>query len=455
MNNYNVLYIHTHDSGHYFSPYGFKVDTPNIEEFSKDSLLFKEAYSVSPTCSPSRASLLTGKYPHNNGMIGLANRGFELNDYKSHIVNAFNEKSYKTVLCGIQHEYGKYSEHKKGAEKIGYAIDISSNCYNLNEKEYVDWDKKNTDNLCNWISKEGEKEPFFVSMGFFSTHREYPDIKSEKIDTNIPDFLKKEETVIKDWNGHLKTLKMFDDNFGKIIDSLKKNNLYNKTIILFTTDHGIPYPNAKCTLYDNGIKVAMIVRVPNSKSNGKVYEYPVSSVDIAPTLFSILNIENTNYDGIDISEIFNDVSKKIRNEIFAEINFHTSYEPTRCIKKGQYKLIHYFDMENAYPHLSNIDNSPTKDYYIKNNIIKEKKEEWELYDTSIDKNETNNLAYDVSYKTIFEDLKNSLLKWQIETKDLLLDNNFLSKKSWKNSWIVNTPSSIDPKNKDEKYFIKI
>ena len=67
----NVLYIHTHDSGIYFQPYDIHIHTPNLDAFAKDAVCFDEAYCCSPTCSPSRASLLTGRYPHTNGMLGL------------------------------------------------------------------------------------------------------------------------------------------------------------------------------------------------------------------------------------------------------------------------------------------------------------------------------------------------------------------------------------------------
>ena len=67
----NVLYLHTHDSGRVLSPYGVKAPTPNLEAFSKTALTFHNCFCVGPTCSPSRAALLTGQYPHQNGMLGL------------------------------------------------------------------------------------------------------------------------------------------------------------------------------------------------------------------------------------------------------------------------------------------------------------------------------------------------------------------------------------------------
>ena len=74
----NVLYLHTHDTGRVISPYGYAVETPRIQEFCEDAMFFQQAFCVAPTCSPSRAGLLTGTYPHQNGMLGLAQRGFHV-----------------------------------------------------------------------------------------------------------------------------------------------------------------------------------------------------------------------------------------------------------------------------------------------------------------------------------------------------------------------------------------
>ena len=81
----NILYIHSHDTGRYVQPYGYQVPTPNIQLLADQGVLFREAFCAAPTCSGSRASLLTGQYCHNNGMLGLAHRGWSLNDYGEHL----------------------------------------------------------------------------------------------------------------------------------------------------------------------------------------------------------------------------------------------------------------------------------------------------------------------------------------------------------------------------------
>ena len=78
----NILYIHSHDTGRYLQPYGHAIPTPNLQRLAEQGILFRRAYCAAPTCSPSRAALLTGQSPHSAGMLGLANRGFVLGRFQ-------------------------------------------------------------------------------------------------------------------------------------------------------------------------------------------------------------------------------------------------------------------------------------------------------------------------------------------------------------------------------------
>lgn len=76
----NILYLHTHDSGRYLQPYGDHVPTPNLMAVAQQGIIFRQCFDAAPTCSPSRAAMLTGMNAHSSGMLGLAHRGFGLND---------------------------------------------------------------------------------------------------------------------------------------------------------------------------------------------------------------------------------------------------------------------------------------------------------------------------------------------------------------------------------------
>src|ERR1035437_7446989 len=99
----NIIYLHSHDSGRYLQPFGHAVPTPNLQRLASEGVLFRRAFSAAPTCSPSRSALLTGQCPHRNGMLGLAHRGFSLNDYNKHILHTLRLAGYRSVLAGLQH----------------------------------------------------------------------------------------------------------------------------------------------------------------------------------------------------------------------------------------------------------------------------------------------------------------------------------------------------------------
>src|SRR5712691_12162221 len=99
----NILYIHSHDTGRYLQPYGHSVPAPNLQRLAEGGVLFRQAFSAAPTCSPSRASLLTGQCAHSSGMLGLAHRGFALNDPRQHLAHTLRPAVYYAALFGMQH----------------------------------------------------------------------------------------------------------------------------------------------------------------------------------------------------------------------------------------------------------------------------------------------------------------------------------------------------------------
>ena len=157
----NVVYLHTHDSGRVLSPYGYQVPTPNLEAFAKDAAVFRNCFCAGPTCSPSRASMLTGTYPHQNGMLGLAQRGFHL-DYEKHLVRYLNRHDYHTVLCGIQHEAGWYLDEGGGA-LIGYQEELTEDNSGYRQEDLVDWDINNAKKVCEWLEQDSGEKPFFFA----------------------------------------------------------------------------------------------------------------------------------------------------------------------------------------------------------------------------------------------------------------------------------------------------
>ncbi len=451
----NVIYINTHDSGRILSPYGYDVPTPNLRKFSEDALVYRQAYCVGPTCSPSRSGLVTGMYPHSNGMIGLSQRGFGLKNYNWHLVNKVKEEGYKTILCGIQHEAGSYLDHSKGAAIIGYDEDITCDNKGIEQEDLVKWDYKNAKSVAEWIKTNGKKEKFFISYGLYATHRRYPKKVDESIDKRYivaPYPIVDTDENREDHARYLTSAAWFDKCFGLVIDTLKDEGLYEDTIIIFTTDHGLAVPYSKCNLYDSGIGVALVIRVPGVKANGKITDSLVSQVDIYPTLCDLLNIEKPErLQGKSFVNLFSDSKGIHREEVFAEINFHTSYEPTRCVRTKRYKYLEYLDESYLRINYSNIDESIPKKVLMNNGLEDQVKPRIALFDLYHDPGERRNLVEDERYKDVLDNMKNRLLKWQEETEDPLINGDIKIQNNWK----VNKRECLNPSSKNEEDYDNI
>src|SRR6188472_2813096 len=148
----NILYIHSHDTGRYVQPYGYQVPTPNIQLLADQGALFRKAFCAAPTCSGSRASLLTGQYCHNNGMLGLAHRGWALRDYGQHIIHPLRAAGYHSVLVGEQHI-------SEDPNVIGYDDVVKVDSHSAGDVAPIAVEML-----------RDAAEPFFMSIGFFETH---------------------------------------------------------------------------------------------------------------------------------------------------------------------------------------------------------------------------------------------------------------------------------------------
>lgn len=448
----NVIYINTHDSGRMLSPYGYDIPTENLKKLAEDSVVFTNAFCAGPTCSPSRAALLTGTFPHQNGMLGLAQRGFSLYNPEKHLANFLKNNGYNTCLCGIQHEYGWYLDlEKNGLHNLGYNEVLTTDSKSFKKEELHLWDRNNAVEVVKWLDNYNEEKPFLLSFGMHSTHRPYPVEVAEFIDERyvVPPYpITNNEENRHDHAQYMTTAHYADENIKMIVDALKRNNLYENSIIIFTTDHGLALPFNKCNLTDTGIGVSLIMKVPEATSNGKVVDSLVSQIDVFPTLCELLNLNKPDYlEGKSFAESFADNKAFLDEYIFAEVNFHTSYEPVRCVRTKRYKYIKYYDETWNKVNLSNMDESVPKDFLMNNGLKEKVKYREGLFDLYYDPTERNNLVDDIKYKEILKNLRKVLLEKQIKTDDPILKGALEIKKGYKvNKVECETASS---KNKDD------
>ena len=400
----NILYVHSHDTGRYVQPYGYAVPTPNIQRLAEQGILFRKAFSAAPTCSPSRASLLTGQYAHCSGMLGLAHRGFSLHDYKQHILYTLRKAGYYTALIGEEHL-------AKDTRTIGYDQVAQIEGY---QASIV------TPTAIATLSQL--PRPFFLSVGFFETHREFlkpsslKDAKYSLPPAPLPDT---PQTRL-DMGSFKASAWDLDQGIGAVLEAVDANGLADDTLIICTTDHGIAFPRMKGNLTDHGIGVMLILRGPGGFTDGKVYDALVSQIDLFPTICDLLEIDYPNWlQGNSLVPLIEDEVEQIHDTIFAEVTYHAAYEPQRAVRTRNWKYIRRFD-HHLGPILPNTDDSPSKDVLIQHGWKERSRPLEQLYDLIFDPNEASNVANDLSNALILEEMRTRLDRWMSATNDPLL-----------------------------------
>jgi N-sulfoglucosamine sulfohydrolase len=422
---YNIVYIHSHDTGRYIQPYGYSIPTPKLQQFAEEGVLFRQAFCANPTCSPSRAALLTGQSAHSSGMWGLAHRGFSLFDYSQHILHTLRKENYYSALCGVQHIANMFENPGK---HIGYDEVLQySNEDDTSGKHAGDEPKVNA--VKKFLSNRPDK-PFFLSVGFGSTHREFPKGDECKVDARYvrpPEPLPDTPEIRQDMAEYMTMAEELDDSMGKVLESIKENELEDSTIVICTTDHGIAFPRMKCNLHDSGIGVMLMMKGPQDfLRGGKVIDAMVSHVDVFPTLCEMLDIEKPEWlQGKSMLPLLNGEKKSINDEIFTEVNFHAAYEPMRSVRTKRWKYIKRMNAERNIPVMPNCDNSLSKTKWYDAGWAELKQNKEMLFDLMFDPNETNNLIDKQEYSDIVQQLKDKLKKWMERTDDPFLKTDVL------------------------------
>jgi N-sulfoglucosamine sulfohydrolase len=403
----NIVYIHSHDTGRYIQPYGHAVPTPNLQKLATQGILFRHACDAAPTCSPSRASLLTGMCPHSNGMLGLAHRGFKLNDFKQHILHTLKPAGYTSALFGVQHI-------AKSGQEIGY--------------EHVEAFRANHavdvgPAAAKWV-RSAPPQPFFLDVGFQETHREFAapgpaeDARFSMPPAPVPDM----EQSRRDMAGFKASARLLDTAVGQVMDAIDAAGLAENTLFVYTTDHGVAFPAMKCNLTDHGIGVALIMRGPGGFSGGKVSDALISHLDLYPTFCDVAGVPHPAWlQGFSMLPLIRGEKQEIREELFAEVNYHASYEPKRAVRTARWKYIRHFG-DRRKPVLPNCDDGLSKDIWLKYGWKDRLVEEEQLYDLIFDPNETRNVASDPGSRAALTDMRARLDRWMQATHDPLLTN---------------------------------
>jgi N-sulfoglucosamine sulfohydrolase len=432
----NVLLVHCHDLGRFLGCYGVPtLRTPHLDSLAADGVLFSRAFCVAPQCSPSRASLFTGRYPQSHGVLGLTHSYFawDLRSGERHLARELNEVGYRTTLLGIHHE-SRTGDPDRIATQLGFdEVDTRAGTDHVTNEAIA---------RLNQASQGGQ--PFYLQVGYAPPHRTprsgefgYMGFRGNSRDPDaelgvtIPPYLIDDEPGRQEIAELQGAVHHLDEAVGRVLAALRENGLDDHTIVVFTTDHGLALPRAKCTLYDPGLEIAMIMRCPaRGWVGGQVHDALLSNIDVFPTLLEAVEVpvrpEVAGRSFINLldgrasaAEQAATSSYQFRDAIYAQITHHDYYDPRRCVRTATHKLIVNFSSAPAFmdPSQSWKRRTTPKIDFLSPDAYHPP---IELYDLDRDPVELHNLADDPTCAGLRDELIERLRAWMEETADPIL-----------------------------------
>ncbi|MFW5803229.1 MAG: sulfatase, partial [Verrucomicrobiota bacterium] len=335
QNQPNILLITCHDLGQHLGCYGVDtVNTPNLDALAQRGVRFTNSYSTSAVCSPGRGSLHTGRYPQSNGLLGLTHAPWwwRLNDDERHSAEIFGDLGYHTCLIGFHHidpDWKRYGYHELRSPRVRADESVTAACDLINEAESFD-------------------RPFYAKVGFSEVHRPFRHGRDDSKGVFIPPWMQDTPAIREDLAEFQATIRQFDQYVGEILEALADSPIADNTLVVMTSDHGMPYPGAKWTVRKAGIEVPLILHQPGTAlTGGKTFDPVISNVDVLPTLLDWIGapIPDT-MQGVSFRSVLagDDESATPRTAAFAQYTPEMKRDNlSRSIITDRWHLIRYFD----------------------------------------------------------------------------------------------------------------
>lgn len=461
----NIIFLVTDDQSPLLGCYGDRVAaSPHADALAKDGTLFRNAFATTASCSPSRSVILSGMHNHANGQYGLAHSVHHFssldNVHSVALPRALAAAGYRTAQIGKLHVLPEQVYHFETSLKG-------------NPRQTV----KLVEACREFMTTPSEK-PFFLYIGTTDPHRDGKTVETSPLELKpnsfgnpvgsssaesqevvfdpqsipIPPFLPDTPECRAELAQYYQSCARIDRGLGRLIEILKETGLYDKTLIVFTSDHGIAMPGAKTTTYEPGLHVPFIVRNPYQQKRGIVSEALISHVDIAPSLLDFagalkkemllssqpphastkgqaIRVQKPVYHGNSWIPILGETRPAGWDTIYASHTTHEvqMYYPMRVVRDRQYKLIWNLAGELRFPSASDLWQSATWQAQLKKGsdapygfrTVREylHRPRYELFDIQKDPDERQNLADLPEYRDVLKTYIQKLEAFQNQTAD--------------------------------------
>lgn len=400
--------------------------TPRIDALAANGLRFTEAYLTASSCSPSRSSIITGRYPHNLGPAAELHQ--PIANHIPWLPTTLRENGYHTAIVGKNHMTRQDST--VGAETWDH-IDpgVTPDNHGAESKWVQTIQKRPTD------------KPFFFWFAAIDAHRDW-DANREWDEARfgpkhlppamaVPVFLADDDATREDLASYHNELTRFDYFVGAVADALATEGVLDNTVLLVLADNGRPFPRGKTRLHDSGMKTAFVAHWPAGiKQRGSVSASLVSVIDIAPTLLELAGVLSPppSVQGLSFAQILNDPTATIRQHAFSEHNWHDFEAHGRAVRSGGWLYIRNARPSLAWQGPADSVRSPShaslralrdaKQLTIAQaDVFLAPRPPEELYFTPQDPEQLRNLATDPSHAETKNQLAAQLDQWIVETGD--------------------------------------
>lgn len=398
--------------------------TPNIDALAVGGIRFDNAYLTASSCSPSRSSIITGRYPHNNGSAAELHK--PISAHLPWFPQLLRDAGYYTALSGKHHM--KSTEPKTQPTVF----------------DHVDGGRGpgNSGGHANWVSvteKRPKDKPFFFWFASYDAHRGWDSDKQwdaeafgpmhKPADVKVSPFLVDDLATRQDLASYYNEVTRFDHYIGRVVDMLREQDALDNTLIFVLADNGRPFPRAKTRLHDSGMKTALVAHWPKRIKHSAECDSLVSVIDLAPTILSAAGVPVAKtMQGVSLLPVLENPEQPVRQYAFSEHNWHDYEALGRSVRHGDFLLIKNSRPEQAWQGPADSVRSPSHKSLlegkrnnglttVQNEVLMAPRPEFELYHFRNDPNQLNNLAGDSKYASTKQQLAWALDQWMEETGD--------------------------------------
>lgn len=391
------------------------IHTPHIDQLAKEGMRFTNFYLTSSSCSPSRTSILTGRYPHNTGAAELHT---PLPEHLDYFPELLKKAGYYTALLGKWHE--------------GPATRRAYDLLSVGPKENGPGGEEQ------WITalqSRPKDKPFFFWLATFDAHRDW---SADQFQTPhnpasevvVPPTLLDTKETREDLASYYNEIGRIDYYLGELQAELKRQGIADNTIIIFMADNGRPFPGSKTRVYDTGMRSPFVIHWPAGiKKTNATCESLVSSIDLAPTLLQLAETKpSATIQGVSFAKLLQNPQAAFRQYVFSEHNWHDYSAYERAVRTKDY--LYLINKRPQYTNEGPIDANQSPSALalrsarqsgtlstIQNDVFMTPRPEEEFFDCRTDPIQETNLISDPAYKGQVARLRNILEKWQEKTGD--------------------------------------